>query len=67
MKNAKGGTSQTRATQRNQHEAPSGQAGKHVDDAREDREKQQENREEMGVQEDHKTQDMEKGKRGTFP
>lgn len=30
-------------------------------------EEQRKNQEQMGVRPDHKTEDMEKGKRGTFP
>lgn len=67
MKNAKEGLSGPRASERNQHEAPVGQAGKHERDAREDLARQRKNREEMGVEEDHRTQDMEKRERGTFP
>lgn len=34
---------------------------------REDEERLKENREQLGVEEDHKTPDMKKGHRGTFP
>lgn len=34
---------------------------------REDEERLKENREQLGVEEDHKTPDMRKGHRGTFP
>jgi len=67
MNNTKGGRSQKRLLQRNQSEAPTGQTGKHDEDAREDPGQQQRNREELGVGEDHKTEDMQKGGRGTFP
>lgn len=36
-------------------------------DARGDAAKQQQNREHLGVDEDHETPDMKKGHRGTFP
>ena len=36
-------------------------------DARDDPEKQRENQADLGVTPEHKTEDMEKGKRGTFP
>lgn len=36
-------------------------------DARDDPEKQKENRERLGVDEDHHTPDMKSGHRGTFP
>lgn len=37
------------------------------DDARDDPEKIKENREKLGVGDDHKTSDMQKHHRGTFP
>lgn len=37
------------------------------EDARQDAEKLKENREKLGVGEDHKTPEMGKGHRGTFP
>lgn len=37
------------------------------DDARKQPEKQQQNREHMGVNDEHKTDTMEQGRRGTFP
>lgn len=36
-------------------------------DARHDKEQQKRNRENLGVDDDHKTPEMEKGHRGTFP
>lgn len=36
-------------------------------DARHDKEKQKQNRENLRVNEEHKTPEMEKGHRGTFP
>lgn len=36
-------------------------------DARDDPEKRKENRERLGVDEEHKTPDMKEGHRGTFP
>lgn len=66
MTNIKGGAGETRAQERNQNEAPS-DAGKRTEDARSDPAQQEKNREEMGVTPEHKTQDMERGKRGTFP
>lgn len=36
-------------------------------DARHDKEQQKRNRENLGVDEQHKTPEMEKGHRGTFP
>ena len=36
-------------------------------DAQEEKEKMKQNRKKLGVEEDHKTKDMEKSNRGTFP
>ncbi len=66
MKSEKGGGNASRDTGR-QHQAPTGQTGKKPEDARGDPGRQERNREEMGVEEDHRTEDMQKGKRGTFP
>lgn len=46
---------------------PAAQTGKNERDAREDDGKLQKNQQELGVGEDHKTEDMEEGGRGTFP
>jgi hypothetical protein len=46
---------------------PGNPSGKNPRDARDDDKKQAENREELGVGEDHKTRDMEEKNRGTFP
>ena len=46
---------------------PAAQTGKNEADARNDREKLTENQRNLGVDKDHKTDDMEKGGRGTFP
>jgi hypothetical protein len=46
---------------------PAPQTGKNPRDARDDEGRLQENQEELGVGEDHKTDDMERGKRGTYP
>ena len=43
------------------------QTGKNPKDAREDEAQLHENQEELGVGEDHQTDDMEQGNRGTFP
>ncbi|HZP88285.1 MAG TPA: hypothetical protein VFB54_15850 [Burkholderiales bacterium] len=67
MQSSKGGSGQTRSLERNQHDAPNDQTGKRPGDARDEPEQQERNREEMGVNRDHKTQDMERRKRGTFP
>ena len=51
------------------HDAPkpAAQTGKHPRDAREEPGKLPENRRELGVDEKHETEDMERGHRGTFP
>jgi hypothetical protein len=43
------------------------QTGRRPEDARDDHARQQRNRKDMGVREDHKTEDMEDKGRGTFP
>ena len=40
---------------------------RHGDDARKRPEKQKENQQKLGVGPDHKTPDMKRGHRGTFP
>ena len=46
---------------------PAPQTGKNPRDARDDQEQIKQNQRELGVEDDHKTDDMEKGGRGTFP
>jgi len=46
---------------------PAAQTGKNEHDARDDDRKLAENQQELGVGEDHKTEEMENGNRGTFP
>jgi hypothetical protein len=48
-------------------EQPTAQTGKNERDAREDDRKLAENQQDLGVGEDHKTEEMEEGHRGTFP
>ena len=43
------------------------QTGIHPRDGREDARKRRENQKDMGVQPDHKTEEMEEKNRGTFP
>jgi len=50
-----------------QKNQPAPQTGKNDRDARENDSKLVQNQKELGVGEDHKTQDMEEGQRGTFP
>ena len=40
---------------------------RHGDDARKNPEKQRENQQKLGVGPDHKTPEMKRGNRGTFP
>ena len=67
MKNAKGGKKLKDGMQRSQSEVPAAQTGKSDQDARDDPRRQRRNREQMGVTEDHRTEDMAKKNRGTFP
>ena len=46
---------------------PAQQTGKNPADARDDGSKLAENQRDLGVGRDHKTEDMEEDKRGTFP
>jgi hypothetical protein len=56
-----GGDSKQQKTQ------PAPQTGKNDRDARDDDSQLSQNQKELGVGEDHKTDDMDQGKRGTFP
>lgn len=55
------------STKHKQPPEPAPQTGKHDGDAREDESQLAENQQELGVGEDHKTEEMEEGGRGTFP
>ena len=46
---------------------PAAQTGKNEANARDDEKKLAENQRDLGVDKGHKTDDMEKGGRGTFP
>lgn len=46
---------------------PTPETGKHPRDARDDPEQLEENQQDLGVGEDHETDAMEEGGRGTFP
>lgn len=50
-----------------QRPAPVTQTGKNPSDAREDDNKLAKSQRDLGVDKEHKTPDMEKGGRGTFP
>ena len=60
----------TQLNEERKHEKPpepAAQTGKNERDAREDDRKLHRNQDELGVGQDHKTDDMEEGGRGTFP
>jgi hypothetical protein len=63
----KGRKRQILTLNRRQNEAPTDQTGKKPEDARGEPEQQERNREDMGVDENHRTEDMNRSKRGTFP
>lgn len=46
---------------------PAAQTGKNPNDARGDEEQLKQNQQDLGVDDDHKTDAMEEGHRGTFP
>lgn len=47
---------------------PAGQSpAKNAQDAKDPGGQQEQNRQNLGVEDDHRTEDMKKGKRGTFP
>jgi hypothetical protein len=66
MKRANHGT-HLQGTPKQQKTAPAPQTGKNPNDAREDDQQLAENQQELGVGDDHKTEEMEEGHRGTFP
>lgn len=67
MKRAEHGTKLDTDAEHDSPPQPAPQTGKHPRDAREDPGKLPENRRELGVDEKHETEDMERGHRGTFP
>ncbi|HEY0335967.1 MAG TPA: hypothetical protein VGC70_01400 [Burkholderiales bacterium] len=67
MKRANHGTKLQGTPQETPSEPPAPPTGKNPKDAREDDTKLAENQQELGVGDDHKTEDMEEGGRGTFP
>jgi hypothetical protein len=67
MKRADHGTKLQGTPQETPSEPPAPPTGKNPKDAREDDTKLAENQQELGVGDDHKTEDMEEGGRGTFP
>jgi hypothetical protein len=67
MKRANHGTKLQGTPQETPAEPPAARTGKNPKDAREDETKLTENQQELGVGDDHKTEDMEESGRGTFP
>ena len=66
-KRANHSTQLNETTKHQKQPAPAAQTGKNEADARDDDEKLAENQRDLGVDKEHKTGDMEKGGRGTFP
>ena len=74
MKNAEHGTRLKEDSTRAPKTSPKNQTDKHPDDARDehqagdvDRNKIADNRDKLGVDENHKSADMRRGQRGTYP
>jgi hypothetical protein len=67
MRRANHGTQLDEERKHKKPEPPSPQTGKNPQDAREDDRQLAENQGDLGVGDDHKTEDMEEGHRGTFP
>ena len=67
MKRANHGTKLEGTPKHEKPPEPAPQTGKNPHDAREDDQKLAQNQNDLGVGEDHKTEDMEEGGRGTFP
>lgn len=68
MKDANSSTQLDHQSKHKKPPAPSEQTGKHEGDARgREEEKLPENRDKLGVNEEHRTSEMERDKRGTFP
>jgi hypothetical protein len=67
MRRANHGTQLDESAKHKKPPEPAAQTGKNDHDAREDERKLAENQKDLGVADDHKTEDMERGGRGTFP
>ncbi len=67
MKRSEHGTKLDTEVKHEKPPQPATQTGKNPRDAREDDSKLAENQRELDVGEDHKTEEMERGNRGTFP
>ena len=67
MKRSNHGTQLDSTAKHKKPDEPAAQTGKNPKDAREDEAQLRENQDELGVGDDHKTDEMEEGERGTFP
>ena len=67
MKRANHGTKLEGTPKQDVPPPPTAQTGKNPHDARDDDHKLAENQKDLGVEPDHKTEEMEEGNRGTFP
>jgi len=67
MKRANHGTPLKQEPKHEKPANPAPQTGKNPRDAREEKGQLSQNQRELGVQDDHRTKDMENGGRGTFP
>jgi hypothetical protein len=67
MRRANHGTPLEESAKHKKPPEPAAQTGKNEHDAREDDRKLSENQRDLGVADDHKTEEMERGGRGTFP
>ena len=67
MKRSNHGTSLSDDEKHKKPPEPAAQTGKNPSDAREDEGKLHQNQDNLGVGQDHKTDDMEEGGRGTYP
>ena len=67
MKRANHGTKLEGTPKQDIPAPPTAQTGKNPNDARDDDRKLAENQKDLGVEPDHKTEEMEKAHRGTFP
>jgi len=67
MKNANHGTKLQGGSKHKKPPEPAPETGKNPKDAREDDAQLRQNQDELGVGDDHHTEEMEEGNRGTFP
>ena len=67
MKRANHGTKLEGTPKQDVPPLPTAQTGKNPKDAREDDAQLSKNQKDLGVGDDHKTEEMEEGHRGTFP